>query len=136
LDYLLIGRKLEKLRTQIKQRQYKRAEEWEGSDVVICSNPSKSQLLWIGEQNLVIRLQDTEPRRRLVVTKYSMELSWLFNELRDIFFKIFDFVNKYDFYGVLAQAALDYIYMNEENEDINGLLSTVLSKARKFLKND
>lgn len=104
---------------------------WSGADVIIQPRKTKEVIEWLGKQNLVITSQETTPRRRAVITKYAQELSWLFNELKRIFQDRIDYISKYDFYGSLAQAALDYLNSNKE---INReeLLLTVLNRARKF----
>jgi hypothetical protein len=51
-----------------------------------------------------------------VVTKYVAELSWLFEELRDIFYQLGGdvFGWKYDFFGSLADAAEFAIQMGKD----------------------
>jgi len=106
-------------------------KEWEGADVVICSKLTHSLERWVRENNIVIGFQNTQPERRLVVTKFSKELSWLFCNLKDIFQSKFDCESKYDFYGILAQTALNFI--NTEKENMKGLLISVLLQAKKFI---
>ena len=47
--------------------------------------------------------------KRAVVTKHSMELSWLFYKLRDSFKNYIDFSTKFQFYGMLAIAAQELL---------------------------
>lgn len=54
------------------------AAEWGGADVIICSQMNQEIRKWHGDQPLVFSFQDTAPRRRVVVTEHSRELSWLF----------------------------------------------------------
>jgi hypothetical protein len=97
-------------------------KEWGGADIVISSNdPPKSEPSFY-------------PDPRYVVTRFSHELSWLFESLRDIFPYI-DYVNKYDFYGRLADTADHYKKQleskTEENEQ--DLLLAVLNDAISIL---
>lgn len=107
-------------------------EEWGGADVVIAAQMTKEMEEWIGSQPMVISFQRTAPRRRLVLTRYSRELSWLFFRLKDIFYDRLDYISKYDFYGLLAQAALDHIEKNDGKADLKGLLLDVLAAAEEF----
>lgn len=88
---------------------------------------------WLGNDALVISLQDSKPRWRVVITGCSKELGWLFYRLRDIFAGTTDFVSKYDFYGCLAQAAIDHIEINKGCKDCTQLLKTVLDEARRMI---
>jgi len=49
------------------------------------------------------------PKPRFVVTKHALELSWLFESLRDIFSPVLDGATKIEFYGRLANAANHYL---------------------------
>ena len=131
-----IKEKLENLWVNIETNKIGKSTEWGGADVVICSVPDQSQIKWAEEQNIVIGFQYYEPKKRLVVTKHSKELSWLFNELKEIFSEKIDFANKYDFYGLLAQTAINYINYNKVNENINELLISVISQAMEFIITD
>ena len=107
-------------------------KEWGGEDVIIKSYLDKDTEKWLEGQPLVISFQSTEPRRKAVITKYSKELSWLFYQLRDLFSEKIDNISKYDFYGLLAQSAIDYLVNNEETQDAKGLLLTVLNTSKGF----
>jgi len=131
-----IYNKLESLWTNIENNKIGKSTEWGGADVIICSVPDQSQIKWAVKNNVVIGLQNLKPKKRLVVTKHSKELSWLFNELKEIFSENIDFVNKYDFYGLLAQAAIDYINSNQSKFSLNELLIAVLSQAMEFIINN
>jgi len=109
-------------------------KEWVGADVIISSQLNDRIKTWLGDQPLVLSLQKTEPQRRAVITKYSKELSWLLNQLKEIFAREIDYISKYDFYGLLAQSAIDYLEVNQENVKCNELLNVVIDKARSFCK--
>ena len=116
------------------EKETSSAKEWGGADVVIRKRLNDSVKEWLGDQSTVISLQETEPRRRAVITEFSKELSWLFYQLRDIFAEEIDYISKYDFYGMLAQASIDYLEKNRENPKCNQLLYSVLDKAKSFLR--
>jgi len=104
--------------------------EWGGADVIIASNMTEEIRQWLGDQPLVVSLQKTAPRRRAVVTQYSKELSWLFDQLKSIFSENIDYVSKYDFYGLLAQSAIDYLENDQENQNVKDMLLHVLDTAK------
>lgn len=128
---------LEKLKQRIQTediaKEASKIKEWGGADVIISNRLDKNTERWFGVQPLVISPQVTEPRRRMIITEYSKELSWLFCELKKIFSGRIDDVSKYDFYGSLAQSALDYIEKNKENKELKKLLLVVLDKSKEFI---
>ncbi len=65
-----------------------------------------------------------------VVTKYSKELSWLIFQLMEIFKDNLDYINKYPFYGRLAEKANKSIELHGEN--LNQLLLDVLEEAENM----
>ena len=110
--------------------------EWGGADVVIRSKLNENERKWLGRQNIVLSFQKNEPRHRAVITEFSKELSWTFIQLRNIFRANINYISKYDFYGSLAQAAIDYIEDSREHTDCKQLLYVVLNAARNFNEND
>ena len=106
--------------------------DWAGSDVIISSQLNDSVKEWFGDQFMEFPFQKAEPRRRAVFTEFSKELSWLFYQLKDIFAEEIDNMSKHDFYGMLAQASIDYLEKNQENLKCAQLLYSVLDKARSF----
>ena len=112
----------------------KSAREWGGADVVIKKELDENTKRWLEDQHIVISSQNTEPKRRAVITEYSNELSWLFYELKEIFSGKFDYISKYDFYGALAQSAIDYLENNKENKDAKALLLAVLNTSKQFIQ--
>ena len=85
---------------RIKNKEYKGSDYlWIGADIAIDKKaPPKSTDWW-------------PPQDEYVVTPYCKELSWLFIELRDIFYEepLIDAFNKYEFFGGLADAAIKYM---------------------------
>lgn len=66
-----------------------------------------------------------------IITKYSKEVSWLIYQIRDIFNsgKLLNYINKYHFYGELAEAANSYIDHNKNQENCKNLLLSIFFKA-------
>ena len=98
-------------------------QNWGGADVVITSKAPKP----------------TEggfyPEPRYVVTQFSRELSWLFEEMRNTFAPFLDGCNKIEFYGRLANMANRYqqrLKGKEERE--KDLLLAVLHDAFAMLE--
>lgn len=107
--------------------------EWGGADVIISDHLSDRIRRWLEDApSLVLSAQSTVPQRRAVISEYAKELSWLFVQLREAFSGSLNYINKYDFYGRLAQTALDYIQDHGENTQCQGLLHAVLAEARKM----
>lgn len=111
-------------------------KEWGGADVIIKERLDRDTQKWLGSQPLVISLQSTEPRRRAVITRYATELSWLFYQLKSIFSGRIDYVSKYDFYGLLAQSAIDHVAKGNETQDAKALLLAVLNTAKGFCEDE
>jgi hypothetical protein len=107
-------------------------EEWGGADVMICTDPTERQREWAENQPLVVDATTYVPRRRLVVTRHARALTWLFYQFREIYSDRIDYVNKYPFYGTLAQAALDYVAQHGDAEEVESLLLTVLDAGVDF----
>ena len=130
--------KLNKLERKILSRDLaqlsEKTQEWGGADVIISRKLSKNNLKWLGDENIIISMQETTPKKRLVVTKYSKELSWLFYQLRDLYSGKIDYISKYDFYGILAQTAIDYIKNNKNKVNDKELLLCVLDSSRSFYR--
>lgn len=110
--------RLARLKKKIENEDYnlKSVREWGGADVIIRNKLTPDVESWVGNEPFVISFQNNEPRRRAVITTYSKELSWLFYQLRDIFSVEIDYISKYDFYGMLAQSAMDFIEENNSFE--------------------
>lgn len=108
--------------------------EWGGADVIIKREMDDMTRQWLGHRSEVISLQATTPRRRAVITEHAIELSWLFEQLKVIFAGQIDYISKYDFYGLLAQSALDYIESRPADRDATGLLLAVIATARGFVE--
>lgn len=137
-DNKIIIKELDKIEFKIKNNKYSsesnQIRPFGGADVIISKSLTPENERWVNDQSFVISPQKTEPRKRLVITPYEKELSWLFYQLRDIFHGQIDCVTKYDFYGLLAQNALDFIEENNNEYDCNSLLLSVLNESKAFVQ--
>ena len=135
-----IARKIDALKQKIDSGSFinnpKLKNEWGGADVIIKNQLNEKTRKWLGRQNIVLSFQKNEPRRRAVITEFSKELSWTFIQLRNIFRENINYISKYDFYGSLAQAAIDYIEDSGEHTERKQLLYVVLDAARNFNENE
>ena len=131
-----ILKNLDELKKKIKSGDFlnraKRQSEWGGADVIIRAKLDEKLSRWLGNQPLVLSYQKNAPRRRAVITQFSRELSWIFRQLGRICSEEIDNVSKYDFYGSLAQAAIDYIEHRGEKAERDQLLYCVLDAAKNF----
>lgn len=115
--------KLNRLRDQVLSGEYGIARDWGGADVVIGPPP---------------RPMSTDsgfyPDAQYVATMHHRELSWLFEQLMDLFSPHIDFVNKYEFYGRLADSAISYLEEEEdgEGEDPTSLLVSIIEDCLRF----
>lgn len=110
--------KIDGLNLQIASGDIQKAEqEWGGADVaIIPAVPER-------------RPGGFYPEPRYVVTPFALELSWLFEKLRDAFGNALDGMNKIEFYGRLANAANRYLKHAPAQNDPKGLLDAVLREA-------
>ncbi len=122
----------ERIKTEDISKAAQNTREWAGADVIISRTIREDLKRWAERDRHVISFQKTAPRRRLVITEHAKELSWLFLKLQKIFSGRIDYASKYDFYGSLAQAALDCLEESKGKADQKTLLLRVLDAAKKF----
>jgi hypothetical protein len=103
--------------------------DWGGADVIITREVTDSHREWLGTQPIVVSFQNTEPRRRLIVTSFHQELSWLFIQMRDLFSGHLDYITKFDFYGSLAENAIQV-----KKRDSKQILFAVIDAALVYLE--
>lgn len=106
---------------------------WGGADVIISEKTSKELNNWLGNQPLVISFQTSASMRRLVVTQHALELSWLFIQLRELYRDRIDYISKYDFYGELAQKAIDIVKETDDKCSNRELLFEVLRTSKIYI---
>ena len=114
------------LNDRINCKEYKGSNYlWGGADVVIGASPPPESKGWWSNNDISI------------VTPYCKDLSWLFIELRDIFYEtpLIDYLNKYEFFGRLADSASKYMESVDDgigNREV--LLLAVHNEAEIILK--
>ncbi len=99
----------------------KAEKKWGGADVCIVRHappPSENGFY---------------PDPRFVETRYPLELSWIFEALRDAFYaeKLLDGCSKIEFFGRLANAACEAITENAEIPCVD-LCKSVIAEAEKM----
>ena len=101
-----------------------RIPEWMGADVRITSDFEKEfNDPKYFEHDLTVRTRHTGP------------VTWLIFRMRDLFDGWLDWGNKYGFYELLAQAALEHLAANQpEPEDARPLLRAMLTRAFLMLE--
>jgi hypothetical protein len=109
--------KIQELLRQVEAGSLGTATPWQGADVVILKKaPAPS------EGNFY-------PDPRFVETKYVKELSWLFEQLRDIFWKSEGYgAWKEEFFGRLGNVATKFQSVCPEGS-AKGLLTAVIEEA-------
>jgi hypothetical protein len=119
-----IRRKLTELSSEIIAGRHTRASRpWGGADVVIAAHRPKP-----GDEG------GFYPEPRYICTRYDLELSWLFETLRDIFSTVVDSASKIEFYGRLANAANRYLAkVAEGSQSAQDLLFAVAHEAFAIL---
>jgi len=105
------------------------APEFGGADVIITREASPSLREWAAVQPLVLGNVGYAPRRRLVETRHAVELSWLLYQFRELYGDILDSNNKYYFYGMAAQAAIEFIADHGDETELKPLLMHVIDRA-------
>ena len=106
---------------------------WSGADVIITEQINDTHKDWLGNQPLVISFQQFDAMKRLVVTQHAFELSWLFIQLRELYSGRIDHISKYDFYGELAQKAIDTINFTNDELSYEELLLAVLRQSKVYI---
>ena len=111
---------------RIRKEKYTGSDKlWVGADVAIDTKaPPRSTDWW-------------PPQDDYVVTPYCKELSWLFMQLRDIFYEcqLVDGGNKEEFFGCLADAAIEYMKTTDDGVgNCEALLLATHHEAEVILK--
>ena len=108
---------IKRLKQLILENNIGKAESnWEGTGVIIDNKP-----------------RSPDPSDKFVITEFSLEISWLFNCLGDVFFKdnLIDYCSKYEFFERLADSANDKLN-NCNNISKQDLCMSVLNEAEKI----
>ena len=101
-----------------------RIPEWRGADIRITSDFEKNyQEPGYFDHDLTVR------------TRHAGSVTWFVFQMRDLFDGWLDYGNKYGFYELLAQAALEHLAGNQpEPEDAKPLLRAMLTRAFLMLE--
>ena len=99
----------------------------------------KAKKLWVGARIIIsLKPQNIQdfgfyPAPFEIITPYAQELSWIFNDLRDIFNKenLLNSMNKLFFYGELAECAAEKIRCEVSARD---LCRAVVERAKEIYK--
>ena len=101
-----------------------RIPEWRGADIRITSDFVKD----FNEPNYF-------DHDLTVRTRHAGPATWFVFQMRDLFDGWLDYGNKYGFYELLAQAALEHLAVNQpEPEDAKPLLRAMLTRAFLMLE--
>lgn len=130
-DYNLKKIRILNLENKIFEGNIKKAKRsFQGADVIITNQHTR----WAEEYHQVISFQQIPPRHREVLTKHYLEVSTIFFELQYILSDTFDFINKYDFYGLLAIKGQEYLETYGDPDTPTPLLLAVLDGGKIWLK--
>ena len=106
--------KLVRLSTEIVNGQSGSSSMWQGADVIIASKPP------------IVEEGGFYPAPRYVVTSHGPELSWLFEQVRNIFIEINDYgFLKEEIFGRLGNTANRFITKNPEANSRETLLAVM-----------
>jgi len=81
---------------------------------------------WEGA-GVYISKTNKDSNKKIVVTSFAGEVGWLFNKLRDVFYK-------YEFFGRMARAALRYQEETHGKEEGQDMLIEIKKEAFKMLE--
>ena len=104
--------------------EMERIPEWRGADIRITSDFEMNyQAPGYFDHDLTVR------------TRHAGPVTWFVFQMRDLFNGWLDYANKYGFYELLAQAALEHLAGNQpEPEDAKPLLRAMLTRAFLMLE--
>lgn len=110
--------------------------------IIESNHLPKAKNSWIGGEVRIVNSEADIPDtsgtysyKMPVITKYNLELSFLFQNLRDIFYNanLVDGGNKYDFFRRLGNAANRLIELSDNHYTASDLLLSVLREAYDIL---
>lgn len=127
---------LDKLQQDIGERVYEEqagATLWQDYEVMVCETADDYSRRWSRlPPEREYKFQRTEPRRRVVATRFAGALIWLFDELRSIHANEDEIYTFFDFYAELADTANEYKDEHKSGATATRLLETVLDKVRRI----
>lgn len=108
---------LVQLSTKILNGQLERSSMWQGADVVITN------------KSPIVKEDGFYPAPRYVETLHASELSWLFEQVRNVFMEMDDYgFLKEEIFGRLGNTANRFLYKNS-NANAPELLLAVMHEA-------
>ena len=112
----------ELIATQDVSKMSENTENFRGADIIVSDDPEcPSSNGWSDYTR--------------VITPFCKEVSWLILQLKDTFREELDYMNKYQFYGALAEAANAAIKKDSNNR--NSVLVAIIDRAEtmEIIKN-
>lgn len=112
----------ELIATQDVSKMSENTENFRGADIIVSDDPEcPSSNGWSDYTR--------------VITPFCKEVSWLILQLKDTFREELDYMNKYQFYGALAEAANAAI--KEDSNNLNSVLVAIIDRAEtmEIIKN-
>lgn len=130
--------KLDKLQVSIDEREFETEKnsirEWQAFDVIIRGRSDEATRRWVRVPAQVQDFHHAEPKRRAVATRYAKELSWLFEELKEIHPGDVECISDHDFYGLLADVANLYLEEHKGGTTASRLLEAVMDEVRRIYR--
>ena len=112
----------ELIATQDVSKMSENTENFRGADIIVSDDPEcPSSNGWSDYTR--------------VITPFCKEVSWLILQLKDTFREELDYMNKYQFYGALAEAANAAI--KKDSNNLNSVLVAIIDRAEtmEIIKN-
>ena len=128
IDSSSFGRKLKFDKNVRKFRKNRSEITWGGADVVVVF-PEYNTLSGNAESNF----NPDSTSKTIVVSEYAAEIAWVLLELKEIYKQHINYLNKYMFYGEIAERAIQILNQTQGNTDIRCLLKEMVRESKKFL---
>lgn len=128
---------LDRLQHDIESRIYETfsGSEWQDYDVSVCIRENDSIVHWRKlPSKYISEYHNKQPHRRVVVTRFARELSWLFERLRGIHVNEIERRTNHDFYAELADTANLFIQQHQSAVTAATLLEAVLNRVRRIYR--
>ena len=112
----------ELIATQDVSKMSENTENFRGADIIVSDDPEcPSSNGWSDYTR--------------VITPFCKEVSWLILQLKDTFREELDYMNKYQFYGALAEAANAAI--KKDSNNLSSVLVAIIDRAEtmEIIKN-
>ena len=94
-------------------QECEKVKEFGGADVIVCQKAPYANTSKI-----------------IVETKYSKEISWLIEQLKNVYSGEYDYISKYDFFAKIANSAIEYI-TNNGDKDVEKMMRSIVEEITK-----